>query len=48
MNVLQPVLLTGITVFAEEESSETAESESSDDVEEVKNVISNNQNANAY
>ena len=48
MNVLQPVLLTGITVFAEEESSETAESESGDDVEEVKDVISNNQNANAY
>ena len=48
MNVLQPVLLTGITVFAEEESSETAESESGDDVDEVKDVISNNQNANAY
>lgn len=54
LQLVQPLVLTGYTVYAQEdESSESSSEESSDedtdeDTDEAKSAVSNNQNANAY
>lgn len=54
LQLVQPLVLTGYTIYAQEdESSESSSEESSDDdsdedTDEAKSAVSNNQNANAY